>query len=80
MAGKQRFEEQLAFLDKVRQQTPQASIEPLRKVLAGRNNYIVAQAADLVHEFRLGELIPDLLCAFDRFFTNPIQDRSAVLG
>ena len=73
MAGNQRFKEQLAALDKVRQQTPEASIEPLRKALAGRNNYIVAKAADLVREFRLAELIPELLCAFDRFFTNPIK-------
>jgi HEAT repeat protein len=73
MAGKHRFEQQLASLDKVRQQTPEASIEPLRKALAGRNNYVVAKAADLVGEFRLAELIPELLCAFDRFFTNPIK-------
>jgi HEAT repeat protein len=73
MAGKHRFEEQLAALDQVRQQTPEASIEPLRKALAGRNNYVVAKAADLAREFRLAELIPELLCAFDRFFTNPIK-------
>jgi HEAT repeat protein len=73
MAGKHRFEEQLAALDKVRHQTPEASIEPLRKALAGRNNYVVAKAADLVGELRLAELIPDLLSAFDRFFTNPIK-------
>jgi HEAT repeat protein len=73
MAGKHRFEEQLAALDKVRQQTPQASIEPLRKALADRNNYVVAKAADLVREFRLAELISELLSALDRFFTNPIK-------
>jgi HEAT repeat protein len=73
MAGKHRFEEQLAALDKVRHQAPEASIGPLRKALAGRNNYVVAKAADLVREFRLAELIPDLLGAFDRFFTNPIK-------
>ena len=73
MAGKHRFEEQLAALDKVRHQTPEASIEPLRKALAGRNNYVVAKAADLVREFRLTELIPELLCDVDRFFTNPIK-------
>ena len=73
MAGKHRFEEQLAALDKVRHQTPEASIEPLRKALAGRNNYVIAKAADLVREFCLAELVPELLCAFDRFFTNPIK-------
>jgi hypothetical protein len=45
----------------------------LRKALAHRNNYIVAKAADLVREFRLTELAPELLAAFDRFFTNPVK-------
>jgi len=73
MAGKRRFEEQLAALDKLRHQTSEASIEPLRKALANRNNYVVAKAADLVGELRLAELVPELLTAFDRFFTNPIK-------
>jgi hypothetical protein len=73
MAGKRRFEEQLAALDKVRQQTSKASIEPLRKALANRNNYVVAKAADLVRELRVAELVPELLSAFDRFFTNPVK-------
>ena len=73
MAGKRRFEEQLAALYKVRQQTSKASIEPLRKALANRNNYVVAKAADLVRELRVAELVPELLSAFDRFFTNPVK-------
>jgi len=73
MTGKRRFEEQLAALDEVRHQTPEASIEPLRKALAGRNNYVVAKTADVVRELRLAALIPELLSAFDRFFTNPIK-------
>jgi len=68
MAGKRRFEEQIAALDKVCRQTSGASIEPLRKALANRN-----KAADLVGELRLAELVPELLSAFDRFFTNPIK-------
>jgi HEAT repeat protein len=73
MTGKRRFEEQLAALDQLRQQSPEAVIGPLRKALAYRNNYLVAKAADLVREFRLGELIPELTTAFDRFFTNPVK-------
>ncbi len=46
---------------------------PLRKALSHRNNYIVAKAADLVCDLRLTELIPELLAAFDRFFTDPIK-------
>jgi hypothetical protein len=73
MTGKRRFEEQLAALDQLRHQPPLTLIEPLRKALTHRNNYIAAKAADLVREFRLAELIPELLAAFDRFFTNPIK-------
>ncbi len=73
MAGKRAFEEQLADLDGLRHQPPQTSVEPLRKALAHRNNYIVAKAADLVREIRQTELVPELLAAFDRFFMNPIK-------
>ena len=75
MAGKRSVEQQLAALDELRHQAPEACIEPLRKVLAYRNNYVVvvAKAADLVREFRLSGLMPELLAAFDRFFANPIK-------
>lgn len=73
MTGKRRFEEQLAALEQLRHQPPQASVEPLRRALTHRSNYIVAKAADLVREFRLTELIPELLAAFDRCFVNPIK-------
>jgi hypothetical protein len=73
MSGRRRFEEQLVALDQLRHQPPQAVIEPLRKALAHRNNYLVAKAADLVRELRLAELIPELLAAFDRFFTDPLK-------
>jgi hypothetical protein len=70
MAGKRSFEEQVAALDALRQQ-PEARIEALRKALAHRNNFIVAKVADLVREFRIVQLIPELLNAFGRFFENP---------
>jgi HEAT repeat protein len=73
MSGKRRFEEQLAALEELRRQPPQASVESLRKALAQRNNYLVAKAADLVREFRLPELIPELLAAFDRCFADPLK-------
>jgi HEAT repeat protein len=73
MSGKRRFEEQLAALEELRRQPPQASIEPLRRALNHRNNYLVAKAADLVREFRLTKLIPELLAAFDRCFTDPLK-------
>jgi hypothetical protein len=73
MPGKRKFEEQLAALDALRQLPPEACIEPLRKALEHRSNFVVGKAADLVREFHLAQLIPELLLAFDRFFENPVK-------
>jgi len=73
MPGKRTFEEQIAALDSLRQHAPVACIEPLRKALVHRNNFVAAKAADLVRDFQLQELIPELLIAFDRFFDNPLK-------
>jgi len=73
MPGKRSFEDQVSALDALRQQPEAARLEPLRKALAHRNNFIVAKAADLVREFQIAELIPELLKAFDRFFDNPVK-------
>ena len=73
MAGKRSFDEQLNALEALRQSSPSACVEPLRKALTHRNNFVVAKAADLVRDFNLGQLIPDLLTAFDRFFENPVK-------
>ena len=71
MAGKRAFEEQIAALDELRQLPEDARTEPLRKALGGKNNFLVAKAADLVREFQLAALLPELLAAFDRFFEHP---------
>jgi HEAT repeat protein len=73
MPGKRKFEEQLAALDSLRQQPPEACIAPLRKALEHRNNFVVAKAADLIRDFQLSQLIPELLTAFDRFFDDPVK-------
>ncbi len=73
MAGKRSFEEHIAALDELRQQPEEARVEALRKALAHRNNFIVAKAADLVREFRIAQLMPELLAAFDRFFEDPVK-------
>ncbi len=73
MPGKHKFEKQLAALDELRQQPPEAAVEPLRKALTDRNNFVVAKAADLVRELQLNQLMPHLLAAFDRFFEDPIK-------
>ena len=48
-------------------------MEPLRKALAHRSNYIVAKAADLVRELGLAQLTPELLANFERFFADPVK-------
>lgn len=73
MPAKRSFEDQLAALDALRHDTPAAATGPLRKALGHRNNYVVAKAADLVREFGITDLIPELLAAFDRFFADPVK-------
>ncbi len=68
--AKRKFDEQIAALDALRQIPEESRIEPLRKALSNRNNFVVAKAADLARESRLEQLAPDLLGAFDRFFEN----------
>jgi HEAT repeat protein len=73
MPGKRTFEDQLAALDALRQLPPEAAVDPLRKALANRNNFVVSKAADLVRQFQLTQLIPELLTAFDRFFEDAVK-------
>ena len=73
MPGKRKFEDQLAALDALRQQPHEAAIDPLRKALGNRNNFIVAKAADLVRQLELTQLTPELLTAFDHFFEDAIK-------
>ena len=70
MPGKRAFEAQIAALEALRQEPAEARSATLRKALAAKNNFIVAKAADLVREFNLTALTPDLLGAFDCFFDN----------
>ena len=73
MSGKQKFEEQIAALDRLRQSPPETCVEPLRKAFGHRNNFVVAKAADLIREFGLSQLTGELLATFDRFLENPVK-------
>jgi HEAT repeat protein len=73
MAGKRSFEDKIAALDDIRQQPEEDRVEPLRKALAQRNNFLVAKAADLGREFKMKDLAPELLRVFDRFLENPVK-------
>ncbi|MGH9495787.1 MAG: HEAT repeat domain-containing protein [Candidatus Sulfotelmatobacter sp.] len=70
MPGKRKFEEQLAVLEALRDAPDHARIEPLRKALDNKSNFVAARAADLVRTFKLTQLTPELLAAFDRFFEH----------
>jgi HEAT repeat protein len=71
MSGKRQFEQQIAALDTLREAPEEARVDPIRKALTHKNNFITAKGADLAREFNLRNLTPDLLQAFDRFFENP---------
>src|SRR5882724_4485676 len=74
MAKSRTLDAKLARLKALREgpHTPAARAE-LKKALADRSNYVAARAADMVGEFELRDLIPDLLAAFDRFLVNPAK-------
>lgn len=74
MSGKRKFEEQLAALDALREQSSEMRVTALRKALGHNNNFIAAKAADLIREFGLADLIPEMLAAFDRFFDDPVKN------
>jgi len=73
MPGKRAFEEQVSALDALRQKPGETRLASLRKALGHKNNFIVAKAADLIREFGLRDLEPDLLTVFDRFFDDPVK-------
>lgn len=71
--AKKRMEEELEALDAVALLPVQERIEPLRKALAHRNNFVVARAAKLAETAPLPALVPELLIAYNRFFTDPVK-------
>lgn len=74
MAKSRTMEAKLARLKELRADphAPTAAAE-LKKVLADRSNYVASRAAEVVGEFGLRDLVPDLLAAFDRFLVNPVK-------
>jgi hypothetical protein len=71
VSGKRKFEEQMAAIDRLADLSREESIEPLRKALGNRSNFMVGRAADLIRKRKLTDLTPELLAAFDRFFEDP---------
>jgi HEAT repeat protein len=67
--SKQAFDAKIAALEALRA-TPEAALDPLRRTLKDRSNFLVAKAAALAGDLSLSDLIPDLLAAFDRALDN----------
>lgn len=63
--SKQAFDAKIAAIEALRG-APEAAVEPLRKALRDRNNFVVSKAAAVTGGLFLSTLIPDLLEAFDR--------------
>ena len=77
-SGKEAFERKLQALASLRaasspEAAPEVAIDPLRKALKERSNYLVSKAAALAGDLRLTALVPDLLAAFDRFMMDPAK-------
>jgi HEAT repeat protein len=71
---KQAFDKRIEALEALRQTADaDARREHLRTTLSDRNNYLVSRAAALVAEFRVEELMPALVAAFERFFIDPVK-------
>jgi hypothetical protein len=65
------FDEQMAALEALRGRELDAdAVALIKKSLANRSNFLVAKAARLAEDAGLGDLVPDLVAAYDRFFTN----------
>jgi HEAT repeat protein len=70
--GKEAVEEKVAAIEALRS-APADAIEPLRKALRERNNFVCSKAASVAGDLLLRDLIPDLLAAFERFLKDPAK-------
>lgn len=70
--SKQAFEAKIAAVENLRSD-PANALEPVRKALRDRNNYVVSKAAGVCADLRLEEAIPDLEAAFGRFLEDAVK-------
>jgi HEAT repeat protein len=70
--NKEAYEEKIAAIEALRS-APANAVEPLRKALRERNNFICSKAAAIAGDLLLRDLIPDLLAAFERFLKDPVK-------
>ena len=55
-------------------------IAEIRKTLSGKNNVLVARAAQVAERRNILDLIPELVKAFGRFMNNPIKTDKGCLA
>jgi len=68
------FDEWVEALEALRTRAPDGEmLVTLRKALADRNNFVVSKAAQIAEEKKTAELLPELIEAFERFFTNALK-------
>ena len=72
MAKRQTTESKLAQLKELRNDPHSSSAyAQLRTALADRSNYVAARAAEIIGEFEIRTLAPDLTAAFNRLMIDP---------
>ena len=54
--------------------------QALRRALADRSPHVVAKAAELCSELSKSELVPDLLKAYQRMFSDPVKQDPGCLA
>ncbi len=66
------FDEQMAALDALKGCVlDDAGVAAVKKGLGSRSNFLAAKAARLAEDNRMTELVPELIAAYERFFSNP---------
>lgn len=81
MAKRQTTEAKIAQLKALRNDPHSpAALTELKKALADRSNYVVARAAEMIGEWELRTLAPDLVAAFDRLVMDPSKTDPQCLG
>jgi HEAT repeat protein len=74
MAKGRSLEAKLGRLRLLRDEPPSPQrVAELRATLRDRSNFVVAEAAAIVGQAHLAELMPDLVSAFDRFLENGVK-------
>lgn len=73
MAKARGFDAELAELEALRDAAPASTLEPIRKALGHRNNFIVAKAVKLAAAHNHRSLVNEIAAAFDRFLSDGVK-------